>query len=177
MTIKRKLPGLTLVEFSIALAIFATTILVGVLLFSSILRLNSRSQAVRETQQTGRYLMERMGRDIRLTNSVLIGNGGRSIELTNPHRTDGTVSYRLSGESVETQTCSDESGVLVCSGWLDLIDNPRLRVIRLEFTRLEGDNRGAVRISTELEHGADTITEENPDYYQYGLDSVVTMRR
>lgn len=175
MSVKTK-KGITLVEFSIALAIFSTTVLVGVLIFSSILQLNGRGQAVRNSQQTGRYIMERITRDIRLTNAASVNAGGHEIELANPYRSSSTVSYRFNepNNTVERHECTDDA---ICTPWASIIDDEQLRVTDLDFEELSGNNRGSIEITLALEHGVEGAEVTNPTFYQYELNTVATLRQ
>lgn len=72
--------GFTLVEISLAMAIFTFMLLVVSLSYINIARLYNASTAARTVQQNNRFAMEQITRNARSANKATIVNGGLCLE-------------------------------------------------------------------------------------------------
>jgi prepilin-type N-terminal cleavage/methylation domain-containing protein len=78
--------GFTLIELLVALAVFGFMVVILTGIFTTVLKINRKATSIQEAQESGRYLMESMMKEIRMS-SVNTGssNGVATISITNPH--------------------------------------------------------------------------------------------
>ncbi|MCL5795076.1 MAG: prepilin-type N-terminal cleavage/methylation domain-containing protein [Patescibacteria group bacterium] len=107
----KNLPGYTLMEVLIAVSIFAMVLGMVVAIFTTNSRIQAKTQAVRETSQTLRYIMEAIGREVQLADGCVETNGNGSY-FKNPPILNENNQLTLARTAKEKQT--DGSEITVC---------------------------------------------------------------
>lgn len=101
--------GFTLVELVIAVAIFSLVIATAVGLLTSALRVQRRSISLQNIQDNGRYLLELMAKEARM--SEIINSDGESQVLNLIHPVNGNIVYTFTGAPNWQITREDDDGV------------------------------------------------------------------
>ena len=94
--------GFTLVELIVSVAIFSLVITVASSLFSTVLRSQRKSINVQNIQDNGRYLMNFMAKEIRMSD---IENPDSEIPFLNiSHSIHGDITYTFTGATGDPET-------------------------------------------------------------------------
>lgn len=101
--------GFTLVELIIAVAIFSLVTATAVGLLTSALRVQRRSIAIQNIQDNGRYLLELMAKEARM--SEIMNSDGESQTLSLVHPVNGNITYAFTGAPNWQLTREDDDGV------------------------------------------------------------------
>ncbi len=94
----RKGAGFTLIELIVAAAIFILVITVAVSLLTSALRVQRRAIAVQNVQDNGRYLMDFIAKEIRM--SKIRTFDGQTTVLNISHPINGDIKYTFTGTAI-----------------------------------------------------------------------------
>jgi len=92
-----KSAGLTLIELLVAITIFSTVILIVTDITLDVIRAESISSSYQVTLDSGRFILQRIAKAIRVSIIKTPTSVTNSIELAHPTR--GTVEYFLSGDN------------------------------------------------------------------------------
>ena len=99
---KLKKSGFTLVELIVSVAIFSLVIAIASGLFSTILRSQRKSTNVQNIQDNGRYLMNFMAKEIRM--SDIESPDGETPLLNINHLIHGDITYTFTGATGDPET-------------------------------------------------------------------------
>lgn len=97
--------GFTLVELLVGVTVFSLVISIAISLFVSILRDQRHSIAIQNVQDNGRYLIEFIAKEVRM--SEIENSDGESSVLNLTHPLHGDVAYSFTGTTI---TRDDGSG-------------------------------------------------------------------
>ena len=92
-----KSAGLTLIELLVAITIFSTVILIVTDITLDVIRAESISSSYQVALDSGRFILQRIAKAIRVSIIKTPTSVTNSIELAHPTR--GTVEYFLSGDN------------------------------------------------------------------------------
>ena len=78
--------GFTLIELLVALAVFGFVVVILTGIFTTVLKINRKATSIQEAQESGRYLMESVMKEIRMsTVNTGSSSGVAAVNITNPH--------------------------------------------------------------------------------------------
>lgn len=95
---KQTKTGFTLLELIVAAAIFVLVMTVAVSLLTSALRVQRRAIAVQNVQDNGRYLMDFIAKEIRM--SKIRTSDGQNTVLNISHPINGDITYEFTGTAI-----------------------------------------------------------------------------
>lgn len=76
--------GFTLIELLVALAVFGLVVVILAGIFTTVLKINRKATSIQEAQESGRYLMESIMKEVRMsTVNTGSSNGAATINITN----------------------------------------------------------------------------------------------
>lgn len=119
--------GFSLVELIVAVFIFSVLVTIAGGSFVSALSLQRRALNIKRVEENGRFILELMAREIRVSNPINTSNNscpglGTSI-LAFTHPVNGAIEYSLSGNQIHRRVNGVDS----------IISNPDIEVSRLTF--------------------------------------------
>jgi prepilin-type N-terminal cleavage/methylation domain-containing protein len=113
MELEVKNKGFTLVELLIALAVFSMIVIAMSATAVSVIKSQRKGFILQESQETARYILESVGKEIRMSIIDSADTGGGSVNLLNITNARGeSVDYRFSSQKFQRQIDG--------SGWQDL---------------------------------------------------------
>jgi Tfp pilus assembly protein PilW len=168
--------GLTLIEIAIGMALLSTAAVVATMSYTSVAKLQQKEVQVRSVQQTGRYILEAMVRDIR--NSSGFDINGTTLTVTNSVSNKLQVRYVWTdsdgngqNDRLERSTCIES----VCGQAQPVASD-------IQVTRLSYDAPGLPPAARPFIKINMTVERVDPDptskiYNQaYDLSTTVSMR-
>lgn len=110
-----KRQGFTLIEMMVALAIFIMVVAMSVGLFSAVLKAQRKTYNLQMTQDTSRYLIEMMAKEIRMSkiiNIALLGNDVSRLRIERLDELGTEVRYRFyNDQPLNKDSLTREKGV------------------------------------------------------------------
>ena len=100
-TVNKKSKGFTLIELLIAIAVFAMTMTGVVMVFIRAIEGQRKTASLQEVQENGRFIMEMMAKEIRMSTINSSGGENQTLDIT-AHKATGDESavYALSGGQI-----------------------------------------------------------------------------
>lgn len=92
---KNKKNGFTLIELLVGLVVFSLAIGVAINLFAAALRSQRKSIAIQNIQDNGRYLINFIAKEIRM--SRIVSTDGETLILNINHPLNGNIIYTFTG--------------------------------------------------------------------------------
>lgn len=175
--------GMTLIEIVIGMALLSTMMMVAVLSYTSIAKLQQKDTQVRGVQQSGRYVLEAMVRDIRDSASFTLDESTKKLTLHNSISNKLQISYvyvdtddeDTEPDQIQRQTCVEG----VCSDPKDQPLASDIRITELSYKTPSATNtavRPFIKITMKVEQ-EDAGAAGNLTYGQsYDLTTTVAMR-
>jgi len=147
--------GFTLVELLVGLAIFSSVIVIATSLFVSTFRNQRKSIAILNVQENGRYLMEFIAKEIRM--SQIISSDGETFNLDISHPVNGDITYSFSnnhilrnGEIIDSDEVNINGRFFIDGRGADA-EQPRVVVVmKLETTGQKIEERATMNLETTL---------------------------
>lgn len=174
--------GFTLVEAVIASAILSTTMLIAALAFTTIVQLQQKGAAVRHVQQSTRYILETISRDIRNSDTYVMSSSGDDLLLPNGVNPKDKIryNYNSSAQDVFRLRCRNNCTNLAPA---DKLARGQIRVVEFRMSYVdtnppgEGSSIPPIRIYIRTQQLTDGISEEDPYFYEYETTALVVPRR
>ena len=173
--------GFTLVEVVITTALLSSAILVFAMIFISISRLQVKTGTARSTQQSGRYILEQMGRDIRSSSAISTPSGTCLLITPDTQFGGGQISY--SYDSAQSTIWRNVIGGCINSSPAVRISESSTRIITTGLTAFElytsSASKPSVKINFTIKQqdaSLDALTGANSYAYTFYIDSVITPR-
>ncbi|MEX0749096.1 MAG: prepilin-type N-terminal cleavage/methylation domain-containing protein [Candidatus Saccharimonadales bacterium] len=170
--------GFTLVEVAISMAILSVTMMVATMGFISIVRLQEKAESVRNVQQTTRYALETITRDVRNANTYSLSDNGRQILLPNALTPSAQVRYTyIVDDGIYRVQCgvscptSATAGENLTSGVIRVID------FELEVIATGSSATSPLRLYMRSAQPQAGLVETDPYYYEYETTTTVVPRR
>lgn len=175
--------GMTLLEVTITTALLASTLLVVMISYAAISRLQAKAATAQQTQQAGRYVLEQLARDVRNSASLqvtsLAGNPGACLLVTaGADSGGGTVAYSWDGSS--TLYRSQGLGTS-CSTTASSTNQPiaptgtRITLANFQFLQ-SAEGKPMVLASLTVQQHDATLSLTNSYAFSYQLSTILTPR-
>lgn len=113
-------------ELVVALAIFLMVLGIVVSIFVNAVRDQRRNFLVQDLQDNGRYMMETMIKEIRMSTFISLEGGGSKIRIINQE--NETVSYEFPGTTLTRETNSISSSKVNVTGGFYVAPSGQSRV-------------------------------------------------
>lgn len=168
--IKRQ-DGLTLVELTIGIALLSTTLVVANLSYTSISRLQQRGIATREVQQSGRYVLEAISRDIR-NSDVAVLRSSSGLRLINSLNGSQTIEYSYEGNRVLRRVCGPDG---TCGAAVS-ISGDTVRINRVEYQLGDDPESNFIKIALQVQQSTEGLLPSDNFYQSYDLTTNVALR-
>lgn len=167
--------GFTLMEIVIGMALLSSAMVVAAISYASISRLQQKGAAGRVTQQSGRFALENMVRDVRNAAAVTVPNA-TSLAVTNSLSDGGTVTYRLNGTQLDRESCLiDSSGASTCNTTAVSGSTVRVTQLAVEYNQATGAVP-YVKITMQIQQKTPGLDLYDPYAQTYNLSTTVTPR-
>lgn len=171
MSYLKRQQGLTLIEIVIGTALLSSAMMVTVLSYTGIARLQQKGSAVRRVQQSGRYALETLARDIRGAKTVeQVGPSAITIDSNQSQQ----IRYTHSGEQIMRSVCTadgctDPSSILA--------ENTRATNLNYSYEENLG-RRSYVSISFKMRQLDPALDDKPEDPYSqaFDLSTIVSLR-
>ena len=152
--------GFTLIEVLVAVSVFSLVIVIALGLFTNIIRSQRKSVALQNVQENGRYLIDFMAKEIRM--SEITSVDGSSLVLAIDHPLNGSIQYSFSGGQL---TREDSAGVVAINSDETQVDGsfiiygktlgdniqPRVRVIlKAQTTGSKTEEQSVINLQTTI---------------------------
>ena len=140
MELEIKNRGITLIELIVATAIFATVMVIVTTITLSILDGQRNAFALQDTQESGRYILETMSKEIRM--SKIISDSGNDVDiLVIKNMREEDVTYRfLAGRILRNgQPISPENVIITGGFYIRKASNFRSVITTVMRIRIVGD--------------------------------------
>lgn len=170
--------GFTLVEVIVSMAIFSITMTVATMSFITIVRLQERAETVRNVQQTTRYALETITRDVRNANTYSLSANGRQLLLPNALTPSSQIRYTfVPGGGIYRTRCGVTCPASNTAG--DNITAGAVRIIDFELETLVDSTAATspLRLYMRTAHSQAGLDETDPYYYEYETTTTVVPRR
>lgn len=168
--------GFTLIEIVIGMALLSTAMIIGVLSFSSISRLQQHNISQRSVQQNSRYVLEDLDRDIRNATTITpcsTNPNCNSISMTTPLET-GTINYTYDSDPTHK---TYQSIIRTVNGVSTSVSGSGMRVTGIQYDYETVNSKPYVKISIQVaQENPNIISPSDPYYYNYAIDTIVTPR-
>lgn len=165
--------GLTLLEIAIGTALLSTSMVVAVMSYTSISKLQQKGIAVRGVQQSSRYALESIARDIRNADVVDIpNNNGTSMSLTNSFSSTNRVDYSYNNQQILRSDCQDANCSIPTS---ILSESSRAESVNYELVQPVG-GRAYIIVRMRVVQAVAGLSSVDPFSKTYDLSTVVTLR-
>ena len=171
--------GFTIIEIVITTALLSSALLAAAITFVSISRLQVKTAASRTAQDSGRYILEQMARDIR--SSAAISNPTADcLNITADNQFGGgQISYKYDGTSAIWRNL----GACSTSAPATRISDTNTRVLPNGATVFQlvssSQSKPSVKIHftvRQADASLDGLTGANSYAYTYNVDTVITAR-
>ena len=175
--------GFTIIELVITTALLSSALLVFAMIFVSITRLQVKTAASRSAQETGRYVLEQMARDIR-SSAAISSSGSDCLVITADNQTGGgKIAYQYDGSTTMIWR-NTSSGVCTMSSPAVRMADSNSRVLRsggLPIYNLLLSSAGKPSVSIhftvkQADASLDTFAVPDPYAYTYNIDTLITPR-
>jgi prepilin-type N-terminal cleavage/methylation domain-containing protein len=170
--------GFTLLEITIVTALLSAAMLITVVSYTSIARLQQKGVVARSVQQNGRYALEAMTRDIRNAAAVTVPTGNTSVSLTASFGDGGTVLYtwNQANAQLNRQSCiPDNSGNPVCTTTVASSADVRVTAMNIQYLAPPG-GIAFIQIDMTVEQKAVGLPIYDPYSGSYKLTTTVSPR-
>ncbi len=104
--------GMTLVEIVFGMAILSSALIIGSLVFSSIANLQQKGSAQQKVQQTGRYVLDVIEKNIRASDVATLNGNGHNLQLNNTQFTWDSQNELITEDSCVDGDCSTGPAVV-----------------------------------------------------------------
>ena len=174
--------GFTIIELVITTALLSSALLVFAMIFISITRLQIKTAASRSAQETGRYILEQMARDIR--SSAAISNPSTDcLIITADNQTGGgQIAYKYDGTTMIWRNTA--GGVCTTSSPAVSMADRNSRVLTsfgAPIFKLLTSSAGKPSVSVHFtvkqsDVTLDALPVPDPYAYAYNIDTLITPR-
>jgi prepilin-type N-terminal cleavage/methylation domain-containing protein len=161
--------GMTLIETIIGLALLSMAMLVAVLVYTTIVKLQNKSATGRSVQQNGRYVIEGMMRDIRNAKTVGVPSADTVAIIDTA---GGQIAYCWDGSA----TLKRLAGPGSCTADGVSIASNAIRVTKANFELIPSSPLPFVNIELELQQRTVGLLGTDVFAQTYTLSSMATVR-
>lgn len=175
--------GFTLVEAVIAATVLSVTMLVASLAFITIVQLQQKAATVRQVQQSTRYILEAISRDIRNASAFNLSSP-TDLMLSNSLRPNERIQYGVPASHPDSISRSrlvcDGAGVCNLVGSINVLSQGQIRVVEFRMSEVDNGNSSTanpIRVYIRAQQLADDLDEEDPYFYEYETSALVAPRR
>lgn len=175
--------GFTLVELVITTALLSSALLTFALIFVSITRLQVKTASARTAQQSGRYILEQMTRDIRSSAKITNPSPDCLTIIADTQFGGGQISYKYDAASATVWRNVNLSGVASCINRRPAtpIAEPNTRITVIPpanaFKLITSSAaKPSVQIHFNVKQKESSLSAIDSFAYSYDVDSVITPR-
>ncbi len=172
--------GFTLIELVITTALLSSALLTFALIFVSITRLQIKTGAARTAQQSGRYILEQMTRDIRSSAKITNPSQNCLIIQADTQFGGGQISYLYDVRSTTVWRNLGGSGCINHSPAIPIAE-PNTRIIVTPSASAfklvtSSAAKPSVQINFIIKQRDSSLSAIDSFAYSYDIDTVITPR-
>lgn len=169
--------GFTLMEIVVGFALLSSILVVGASSYASISKLQQNGATVRNVQQTGRYALEAISRDIRGSGS-LQSNSSLCLSLLSTDPTQNTITYTFQpGELYRNETAVGVPVDCGNGGTKVSVGDSRVTNVTFVVPPTNSTQKSFVLVEMDVAQLDPTITSiTDPNKYSYHMSTAVTPR-
>ncbi len=169
--------GFTMMEIVIGFALLSSILVVGASSYASISKLQQNGATIRSVQQTGRYALEAISRDIRGSGS-LQSNSSLCLSLLSTDPTQNTITYTFQpGELYRNSTPVGSPVDCGNGGTKVTVGDSRVTNISFIVPPTNSTQKSFVLVEMDVAQIDASITSiTDPNKYSYHMSTAITPR-